>query len=626
MEIVGTQFKAVHIGQNGETDRIVYFKSKKSMDSAIGKKTHRTFDPKTDSHLTTAASEQPGGGPRNPPGHGITAKKAEPGTDGTDFGFEPDPKPAKDATKKTAADWDKFYSGGEPGEKTQQPAPAPEPEAPPPPPSQLTVASQALPPQQQQILRSVSANSKRYWIGKLGAAARAPAIKALNDPATKTERTAILDAMDAFVNAETVSEQMRVVSDMLRQGAIGLDENEPKVYFDTNLTGLDQEYLSRNSSQAAKELSATIYTIAKALVEEGELDPKYQPKTYNQQHFGQKADAVGQHHEYGVAHYIQQQRKDKRTGNADDRRREEYYERRKKKYRELGGNDYKQDLLNQETAQHIIDTYVPEGAILLGAHAVGKKKREETMDPTDIVLKYKENGVIKRVNIGVKNLVAPESITLRTLGTNSGTTIGDLLGGEVGQEITSFYNRHIAPEDPLDDLEGSSSGPGDPTGNSQEDWIDDIRQGDAFSAEPDTKDPAVRTKMLFTRYMANRMHSLQRTEEGQRQLQGLWDKLHGCDKGTIMVITNSVTGHKGTRTPDSYCNPGNLVVSYSGRRITVRLEQVTPDGEEVPPDWIGSGDLSKSYLEFNFRNRGGRGQIQVLRKMNLREKGKPKIG
>lgn len=64
MEFLGTileveQHKAVKIGKGEQSDRIVYFKSSENMQQAITARTHRAYNPATDSNLPTSKSSQP---------------------------------------------------------------------------------------------------------------------------------------------------------------------------------------------------------------------------------------------------------------------------------------------------------------------------------------------------------------------------------------------------------------------------------------------------------------------------------------------------------------------------------------------------------------------------------------
>ncbi len=557
---IGTQFKAVSIASN----RVVYFATADAMNSAIEAGTHRKFDAAKDAHLE------------------------DPSATATDA-----PKTDSDAQKQPAQT------------QTQQtPQTAPQPASEPSQPSAVDVAHDALPPEDRALIQTVSKRTAKFWneklrvlAGTMPAGQEADPEKGLKEDPKVGHKREFLKLMDTFAGATKLSDQVNAVTTMMKSGYIAFDADEKstKIYLETKVLGMDQEFLTRSKTKAAKEMMGMIYAIAKT--KEQEMDAPLQ--RYDRTHFGKKSDKSGQHHEYGVAHYLQQYRDNKsKRGNRQDALLDQAYELIRTDYRNLSGNDYKQDHWNQETADAIKHYFVPEGARLTDVRVVSKTTRfKDPLDPTDMVITYEQNGQRTKVNISLKNLVGPDSITLRSLGTDSW---GRMIGGKAGQVISKYYKQNLEPE-----LDGDEKG--DAWEDDSSDWDSpDITDLDEFEdQEPDMSNPQIAEKVQFTRFVANQMAKLQYTEEGQQQLQNMWKDMHGCYKNVAMIITNNISGQTNLAGPDDYCGPGKLKIGYHGRRITVRMAEA---------------ENKHSYLEFNYRSRINKksgektGQLQILRK------------
>jgi len=552
-----TEWKAVSLSSG----RLVYFGSAETRDKAIADGEYREYRQSTDAHLEKPekASASDSGAPK---------QSAQPDTD-----------PSQQSAPQAAS---------EPAQ-----------------PSAMDAAYDALPPEDRAMIHTVSKRTATFWTEKLRVLAgtmpagqEANPEKGLKEDPKVGHKREFLKLMDTFATATKLSDQVNAVTAMVQSGYIAFDADEKstKVYLETKVLGMDQEFLTRSKTKAAKEMMGMIYAIAKT--KEKDLDAPLQ--RYDRKHFGKKADKSGQHHEYGVAHHLQKFRDNKsKRGNKQDVLLDQAYGLIRQEYADLSGNDYKQDHWNQETAFAIREQFVPEGARLTDVRVVSKAtKFKDPLDPTDMVITYEENGKRTKVNISLKNLVGPNSITLRSLGNDSW---GRMIGDKAGAAINQYYKQNI----------DTPSLDGDERGDAWEDdnaeWDSpDITELDEFEdEEPDLSNPQVAEKVQFTRFMANQMARLQYTVEGQEQLQAMWKDMHGCYKNVAMIITNNISGQTNLAGPDDYCGPGKLKIGYHGRRITVRMAEA---------------QNKQSYLEFNYRSRTNKssgekyGQIQVLRK------------
>ena len=590
-EVGTTAYKAVRIGQGGGSDRLVYFSTQEAMQRAIQTGTHREYDPQSDAHLAEPSSVK---------------GDAPTGTDKIAPSGQKTPQPRSDephdSTDNIPTTFDtKPTSPSQP--RPQHPAAEPEPEV-----TAMDKAEHSLSGSDKAMFESVKRTTRAYWKGPLTKLASSFAAGDAGDPKVK-HKERFMKLMDAFADADTIKKQTKIVERMIRSKYIAIDEDPTKlkVYLETSKLGMDQEFLSRNRTKAAKELSALIHATAIGLVEAGKksgakLELKLELKTYSKKHFGAKAHVVGLHNEYGVAHHLQNLMGEGSTRNEEL---DGEYKSVRSAYKRLSGNDFKQHKFNQEAAQAIVDSFVGEGGTLTGVQIVGRSERYiDPMDPTDLKIAYTRDGQNYVSNISLKNLVGPKSITLRTIGTSSGTTLGDMIGGRTGKLIDGLYTSIMKPEDQSDENPDSEPTTGGDDEFEIDDLEDDIETMEAFPPKPNLDDEETYKKVKYTRGVANFFSRLQGTEEGQQQLQKLWKDLHGCDKGVSIIITNNHSGQINKAGTDDYCGPGKIQIGYHSRRITMRMMEK---------------DNKSSYLEFNYRKRKQKsgneiGQIQVLRK------------
>jgi len=559
-EVKKTPYKAVSLSSG----RLVYFGSDETMKHGIADGEYREYNQTTDAHLEKPkkASGSDSGAPKHP--------------------AQPTTAPVQQSAPQAAS---------EPAQPAQ--------------PSAMDAAYDSLPPEDRAMIHTVSKRTATFWseklrvlAGTMPAGQEANQEKGLKEDPKVGHKREFLKLMDTFAGATKLSDQVNSVTKMMESGYIAFDADEKstKIYLETKVLGMDQEFLTRSKTKASKEMMGMIYAIAK--VKEKEMQAPL-PR-YDRSHFGKKADKSGQHHEYGVAHYLQQFRDNKsKRGNKQDKLLDTAYDLIRGEFAELSGNDFKQDKFNEETAYAIRDYFVPEGARLTDVRVVSKTTRfKDPLDPTDMVITYEHNGQRTKVNISLKNLVGPDSITLRSLGTDSW---GRMIGGKAGQVISQYHKQNLEPPE----LDGDDRG--DAWEDDSGEWDSpDITELDEFEdEEPDMSNPQIAEKVQFTRFVANQMAKLQYTEEGQQQLQNMWKDMHGCYKNVAMIITNNISGQTNLAGPDDYCGPGKLKIGYHGRRITVRMAEA---------------ENKHSYLEFNYRSRINKksgektGQLQILRK------------
>lgn len=550
-EIGKTPYAAIHKRSDGK-ERIVYFKTADSLQRAMGTPDYRVVDRIKDAKLIDKAKEKD--------------DKA------TNSATPPKPAgPVKVATKKPISIKKKKVTsiGGDV--------------------SKVKWSNKTLAPNSSDILVKANNRTKKYWNEKLG-------IMLTNIPLSPTKKSNQLQVtklMNAFVNSDDLADKMKVVQTLLDEKYIAFDEDrtKKKIYFETISTGLDQEFLSRQTTKAAKQISATIYEIAQTLLSQeakqpadGEMRDEKEIRRYGKKHFGAKASVMGKHHEYGVAYHIA-----KMAGLADEKSLSTKYDSTIDKFIKLNGNHEAYDIGNERSAMDIISTFVPSGGVVTGIRVINATARKNNIvDPTDIEMDYeREDGSTNTIKLSLKHQSSKTSITLRTLGLSEDSSFSNVIGGSIGKNIQNKFDQDINPN-----IRVGPSNQGT-----------DFDPDSFWETETDeAQEYKTAKKIEFTHYMAEQLGTLQHTKDGQTQLKNIWKQLHGCRDNVFLAVTSNITTETEVRGPKSYCEPEDLTVTFNGKRISVRMAE----------------DKS-SYLEFNYRERtksaGVSGQIQVLRKL-----------
>lgn len=561
-----TPWAAIHIGQNGKPDRVVYFASQESMQRAIARGTHRGIDKTRDADLLQKEKEK----------EDKAARRAQKNP-GADTGTKSsDPAPMRSPANKTASPEKKGTSTEKPVAKKKPTIKY----------DNLDVdIDTKLDDTQKLVLNKKTKSIRRFWDKKIGQ-------QLANIPITKKtaeNQIEVSKLLTSIATSSKWSEKVAAIQSLVDKKFIALDEdpNKKKVYFMTSAVGLDQEFLSRIPSKSMRDMQEIIHTVATELLKTPEYEAAdKQLLKYGMSHFGRKNDMLGKHHELGVAHHLM--RMAGLQSNLEDK-----YSKSRTEFEALEGNAETSDINNHHAAVDIVDSFIPEGAKITGVAMVTAAARKKNLvDPTDIEVTYQTaEGKAETVRLSMKYQTNQRVITLRTLALSGDGSFGALVGGDEGTSIDNFFAEELDSELNIDPSEHDDSM--------------DFLYGSLGSDER-----ALYKKVAFTNHMAETLKTLESSPEGQTRLQNIWKKLHGCDRGVYMVVTSKVSGKSDVKGPNQYCHPEKVKVTMNQRRITVRLEE--------DPD---------SYLEFNYRVRKGAkpkdpgkrrpmvGKLQVLRKL-----------
>ena len=211
-----------------------------------------------------------------------------------------------------------------------------------------------------------------------------------------------------------------------------------------------------------------------------------------------------------------------------------------------GGNVDAMKKINQKGAKLVVDMIKKEfgdDAKIVKTNAIGEEAAGSGLvqgDPTDVIVTIEKDGQQQDVKLTLKAYKNPSSINMKNAGV-----------GNVGKD---FFNS--------DELQKK------------------LNELNARGWNFGKSDDKIEYQQSVYNILGEELLTLSESDEGQKKLNEMWKKVHGCGANVHALIANKTTGDVVLRNPQYYCGPPEPIrVVKKGKSISIEVG--SEDGKPV---------------------------------------------